>query len=238
MATDTNTGIEVKDMAKVWKEGYLKGLETFLQWQQQNEQLVKRAVRQGLSAYHQWLGMYKNWLGKPWDQVQGQSTGVPNQFLALPREILQTSQEWAEPLLKTACENSFDYYETAVAGPARKYTVEINKNILDTLIPSSAIRTEIDDEELKRMKTSDDRYEAKSKVLGESIKHHVKEEGSMLPKAEKLVLDWEELKQKALTRKEAVMGRKSKSTSRSPMQRKRNRSRGRNTQRRHLRKAA
>jgi hypothetical protein len=38
-------------------------------------------------------------------------------------------------LLKTACENSFEYYETAVAGPARKYTVEINKKVMDTLIP-------------------------------------------------------------------------------------------------------
>src|SRR4030095_9240094 len=92
MATDTNTGFEVKDMAKVWKEGYLKGLEAFLQWQQQNEQLVKQAVRQGLLAYHQWLGMYKNLLRQPWDQVQGQSTGVPNPFLAFTREILQTSQ--------------------------------------------------------------------------------------------------------------------------------------------------
>ena len=58
MATDTKTGFEVMDVAKVWKEGYLKGLETSLQWQQQNEQLVKGAVRQGLSAYQQWFAMY------------------------------------------------------------------------------------------------------------------------------------------------------------------------------------
>jgi len=140
MSTETKTGAdrmsEVMDVAKVWKEGYLKGLETSLQWQQQNEKLVKEAVRQGLSAYQQWFAMYKNWLGKPWDQAQGQTTGVPNQFLAFTREVLQTSQDMAEPLLKTACENSFDYYETAVAGPARKYTVEINKKVMDTLIPS------------------------------------------------------------------------------------------------------
>jgi hypothetical protein len=50
MATDTKTGadrtFEVMDMAKTWKEGYLKGLETSLQWQEQNQQLVKEAVRQ------------------------------------------------------------------------------------------------------------------------------------------------------------------------------------------------
>jgi len=140
MSTETKTGAErmseVMDVAKVWKEGYLKGLETSLQWQQQNEKLVKEAVRQGLSAYQQWFAMYKNWLGKPWDQAQGQTTGVPNQFLAFTREVLQTSQDMAEPLLKTACEISFEYYETAVAGPARKYTVEINKKVMDTLIPS------------------------------------------------------------------------------------------------------
>ena len=136
MATDTKTGFEVTEMAKVWKEGYLKALETSLQWQQQNEQLVKGAVRQGLSAYQQWFSMYKTWLGKPWDQVQEQTTGVPNQVLAFTREVLQNSQESAEPLLKAACENSIEYYETAVAGPARKYTVEINKKVMDTLIPS------------------------------------------------------------------------------------------------------
>ena len=140
MATDTKTGadrtFEVKDMAKTWKEGYLKGLETSLQWQEQNQQLVKEAVRKGLSAYQEWSDLYKNWLGKPWDQIQGQTTGVPSQFLAFTREILQTSQEKAEPLLKNVCETSFDYYETAVARPTRKYTVEINKKVMDTIIPS------------------------------------------------------------------------------------------------------
>jgi len=136
MATDTKTGadrtFEVMDMAKTWKEGYLKGLETSLQWQEQNQQLVKEAVRHGLSAYQQWLALYKN----SWDKLQGQTTGVPSQFLAFTRGILQTSQDMAEPLLKNVCERSFDYYETAVAGPARKYTVEINKKVMDTIIPN------------------------------------------------------------------------------------------------------
>ena len=140
MTTDTKTGAdrtsEVMEMAKVWKEGYLKGLETSFQWQEQNEQLVKEAVRQGVSAYQQWLGLYKNLLGKPLDLAEGQTTGVPNQFLAFTREIIQTSQAMAEPLLKNVCETSFDYYETAVAGPARKYTVEINKKVMDTIIPN------------------------------------------------------------------------------------------------------
>ena len=140
MATDTKTGAdrtsEVMGIAKVWKEGYLKGLETSFQWQEQNAQLVKEAVRQGVSAYQQWLGLYQNLLGRPLDQAQGQTTGVPNQFLAFTREVLQRSQEMTEPLIKNVCETSFDYYESAVAGPARKYTVEINKKVMDTIIPS------------------------------------------------------------------------------------------------------
>ncbi|HJT20885.1 MAG TPA: hypothetical protein VJ746_10470 [Nitrospira sp.] len=135
MATDTKTNrFEMMDMAKLWKEGYLKGLEASLQLQEQNEQFVKQAVRQGLSAYQQWLAMYHNWFVKPSDHVQGQTIGVP--FFAITRHILQSSQDMAEPLLKTACETSFEYYETAVAGPARKYTIEINKKVMDALIPS------------------------------------------------------------------------------------------------------
>ena len=142
MATETKTGtnghFDVTELAKTWKEGYLKGLEASLQWQEQNEHLVKDAVRQGFSAYQQGLTLYKNWLEKPWDQIQGQTNGVPNQFVAITREIFQRSQNMAEPLLKTAAdayETSFNYYETAVAGPARKYAVEINKKVLDTVIP-------------------------------------------------------------------------------------------------------
>jgi len=40
--------------------------------------------------------------------------------------------------LKTAtdaCETTFDYYETAVAGPSRKFALEINQKVMDTVIP-------------------------------------------------------------------------------------------------------
>ena len=64
--------------------------------------------------------------------------------------------------------------------------------------------------ELKRMSPSDDRYDAKFTVLGENIKHHVKEEeGSMFPEAEKADLNWEELAQQAMERKEALKARPS-----------------------------
>jgi hemerythrin superfamily protein len=87
-----------------------------------------------------------------------------------------------------------------------------------------AVREEIDDEdlmdealeehhvvhvliaELKKMKPSDDRFDAKFTVLAENVKHHIKEEESeMLPKAEGLDIDWESLEQQVLKRKERLM---------------------------------
>jgi hemerythrin superfamily protein len=88
--------------------------------------------------------------------------------------------------------------------------------------------------ELKRMRPSDRRYHAKFKVLGENIKHHVKEEeGTMFPKAEEVDLDWEKLEQKATEQKEALMARRMNGTKRDRTKKPR-----RKTARRPLRRAA
>jgi len=142
MATETKTretnGVDVTEMAKTVKESYLKGLEASLQWQERNEHLMKETVRQGLAVPHQWFTASKSMFGKPWDELQGQTTGASNPFVALTRQVLQTSQDIAEPLLKTATDayaTTFDYYETAVAGPSRRFALEINKKVMDTVIP-------------------------------------------------------------------------------------------------------
>jgi hemerythrin-like domain-containing protein len=62
--------------------------------------------------------------------------------------------------------------------------------------------------ELKRMTPGQERYYAKFAVLGENIKHHIREEEhQMFPKAEKIDMDWEALAKKATEQKEALIAR-------------------------------
>ncbi|HRE45498.1 MAG TPA: hemerythrin domain-containing protein [Terricaulis sp.] len=64
--------------------------------------------------------------------------------------------------------------------------------------------------EIEAGKPGDDHWDAKVKVLGEMIRHHVKEEeqsGGMFSKARRAGLDLEELGQKMQARKDALMKR-------------------------------
>jgi len=71
--------------------------------------------------------------------------------------------------------------------------------------------------ELKKMKPSDDRYDAKFTVLAENVKHHIKEEESeMFPKAEDCEIDWEALCSQVVKRKEQLIAKTSAPSKHSP----------------------
>ena len=104
--------------------------------------------------------------------------------------------------------------------------LEVHSKLEEELI-YPAIRSEIDDDdlmdealeehhvvhgllgELKKMKASDERYDAKFTVLAENVRHHIKEEESeMFPKAEDCEIDWEELCSQVMKRKEQLTAKK------------------------------
>jgi len=59
--------------------------------------------------------------------------------------------------------------------------------------------------ELKKLDPSDEIFKAKFTVLGELVKHHVKEEeGEMFPQAQKADINWEALSVKVHERKEQL----------------------------------
>ena len=109
--------------------------------------------------------------------------------------------------------------------------LEVHAELEEKLI-YPAIRAEIDEDdkmnqaveehhlvhiliaELKKLKASDDKFQAKFTVLGELVKHHIEEEeGEMLPQAEKGNIDWDELEIRVMKRREQLMTKKESSSS-------------------------
>jgi hypothetical protein len=140
------------EMAKTWKDSYLEGLDACLQWQEENERLIKDTVKQGLSGSRQLLGWWKEWID---DQTQRQAeiqkdvqkrvnnqrqtNNVTNPFLGFTKQSTEAILATVEPILKNseaAVDSTFGYYENAVAAPSRKYVRELNQQVLNAVIPS------------------------------------------------------------------------------------------------------
>ena len=94
--------------------------------------------------------------------------------------------------------------EETLIYPAIRKKIHADKIMDEALEEHHVAHTLIN--ELKRGVGKKGRYEAKFKVLGESIKHHIKEEeDTMFPQAEKADLDWETLERQAMERKKALL---------------------------------
>jgi len=122
--------------------------------------------------------------------------------------------------------------EESLIYPAIRKKIDADKIMDEALEEHHVAHTLIN--ELKRGAGKNGRHDAKFKVLGESIKHHIKEEeGTMFPQAEKADLDWEALAQEAMERKKALL--------KGPRQKGVGQRRGKaaaTSKRRHLKKAA
>jgi len=131
-------GVDFTELAKFCKESYLDGIEVALKGQEETEKLINEAITQGYAIPKEWLKMSKQWL-QAWDEIGGVSSGVPNPMLAFSKQCAEAACGGAEPLFKASEEafrTGFSIYEKILAIPARRYTRELNRRCMETVIQS------------------------------------------------------------------------------------------------------
>lgn len=112
-----------------------------------------------------------------------------------------------QSLVKFACEELTIHakVEEELFYPALRAAMKEEALIDEAEVEHTSIKQLISD--LESMRPSDDLYNAKMTVLGEYVKHHVKEEqGEIFPKAKKTDIDMAQLGQEIADRKEALKG--------------------------------
>lgn len=145
------------------------------------------------------------------------TSGVAPAVVQMLKEDHEKVKGLFEEFQETEGREQADIAKTAIQ------ELEIHAELEERLI-YPAIRAEIDEDEkmneaveehhlvhvliaeLKKLKPSDERFQAKFSVLSELVKHHIEEEeGEILPKAEESDLDWEELETKVMKKREQLM---------------------------------
>ena len=89
-------------------------------------------MKQRISGSEQIYQSYEKWL----EQVQGQA-GAASPFVEWSRQLVTSFHSATDPLFKNAAdttESAFNYYGNALARPSRKYAIDLNKKVMDTVI--------------------------------------------------------------------------------------------------------
>lgn len=110
--------------------------------------------------------------------------------------------EEKQTLVKRACDELTVHaqVEEEIFYPALREALDEGELIDEAEVEHASVKHLI--EELESMQPDDELYDAKFTVMGEYVKHHVKEEqGEIFPKAKKSKLDLDQLGQEIVQRK-------------------------------------
>jgi hypothetical protein len=80
------------------------------------------------------LSVYEQWL----EQIQ-KHAGPAAPIVEWSRQLVRNFHSNSDQLAKTATdavESGFSYYADTVSRPTRKYTLDINKKVVETVIPA------------------------------------------------------------------------------------------------------
>ena len=93
--------------------------------------------------------------------------------------------------------------EEEIFYPAAREAIEKAELIDEAIVEHASAKQLI--AEIEEMDTGDELYDAKVKVLGEQVRHHVEEEDELFPEIESSELDLEALGKKMAERKTALL---------------------------------
>jgi hemerythrin-like domain-containing protein len=115
--------------------------------------------------------------------------------------------ETAQQIVKTVCEDLkiHSTLEEEIFYPAVREAIDDEDIMNEAQVEHETAKMLI--EQLENMGPDDPNFHATFSVLGEYVKHHIKEEeGEMFPQAKKTELDFEDLAQRMSQRKQELMG--------------------------------